>query len=254
MAGRVSDKVALITGGGSGLGAADCLLLAREGAHVVVTDIDPEAAHVANRIGERAIFLQQDVSSEAAWLSTLAEVRSRFGRLDILVNNAGIGLDADIEQTTLEMFRRAAAIMSEGVFLGCKHAIPLMRESGGGSIVNIASTATHLGYSGAFAYSAAKGSVRAMTKATAVYCQDKGYRIRCNSVHPGSIETPLERRIYGLAGEVVQVPPGVLPPGARGAAEDVAELVLFLASDAARFITGAEYLIDNGATIRPEHP
>jgi 3(or 17)beta-hydroxysteroid dehydrogenase len=141
--------------------------------------------------------------------------------------------------------------MTDGVFLGCKHAIPLMNKQDGGSIINMSSTGALLGYPIFFAYSAAKGAVRAMTKSVAVMCQEKGYKIRCNSVHPGSIETPMVQTAEGRLDRPKDIPDGVLPPGTPGHPKDVAALVLFLASDESRFITGAELVVDNGVTIRP---
>ena len=250
--GRVEGKVALVTGGGSGLGAADCRRLAEEGARVVVSDINLAAAQaVAESIGPAASAIQHDVSSEADWQTAVAEVKRRFGGLHVLVNNAGIVVVADPEETTLEQFRKVQAVMSEGVFLGCKYAIPLMAKSGGGSIINMSSTASHLGYPPFFAYSAAKGAVRSMTKSIAIHCQQKGYGIRCNSVHPGSIETPMVQGAMGRPGEEQQVPEGVLPAGTIGHPKDIANLVLYLASDESRFVTGAEFLIDNGLTVTP---
>lgn len=250
--GRVEGKVALVTGGGSGLGAADCRRLAEEGARVVVSDINLAAAQaVAESIGPAALAIQHDVSSEADWQTVVAEVERRFGGLHILVNNAGIVVVADPEETTLEQFRKVQAVMSEGVFLGCKYAIPLIARSGGGSIINMSSTASHLGYPPFFAYSAAKGAVRSMTKSIAIHCQQKNYKIRCNSVHPGSIETPMIQGAMGRPGEEQNVPEGVLPAGAIGHPRDVANMVLYLASDESRFVTGAEFLIDNGLTITP---
>lgn len=250
--GRVAGKVALVTGGGSGLGAADCALLAHEGATVVVTDVDLAAAEaVATRIGGSAVAYALDVASEEAWIAVIGEIGGRFGRLDILVNNAGVVDMADFEECTLERYRRVNAVMSEGVFLGCKHAAPLMNRNDGGSIVNMSSTGALLGYPIFFAYSAAKGAVRSLTKSVAVACQQKGYKIRCNSVHPGSIETPMVQLASGRVGTEQPVAAGVLPPGANGAPIDVAHLVLFLASDESRFVTGAEFVIDNGITIRP---
>ena len=250
--GRVEGKVALVTGGGSGLGAADCRRLAEEGAKVAVSDVNLEAAQkVASEIGESAIALRHDVASEEDWKAVLAEVESRFGGLHVLVNNAGIVVVADPEETTLEQFRKVQAVMSEGVFLGCKYAIQLMAKSGGGSIINMSSTASHLGYPPFFAYSAAKGAVRSMTKSIAIHCQQKGYGIRCNSVHPASIETPMIQGAMGRPGQEQAVPDGVLPSGAIGAPKDVANLILYLASDESRFVTGSEILIDNGLIITP---
>ena len=248
--GRVEGKVALVTGGGSGLGAADCELLAAEGATVIVTDVRHEAAQaVADRIGGIAMAL--DVASESNWQQVIAAIDARFGRLDVLVNNAGVVVVADLEQTSLEQFRWVNAIMNEGVFLGCKYAIPLMNKGSGGSIINMSSTGALLGYPVFFAYAAAKGAVRSMTKSIAIMCQEKGYKIRCNSVHPGAIETPMVQQASGRPGEEQAVPEGVLPAGAVGHPRDVASMVLYLASDESRFVTGAEFVIDNGLIIRP---
>jgi 3(or 17)beta-hydroxysteroid dehydrogenase len=250
--GRVKGKVALVTGGGSGLGKADCEVLAQEGAIVVVTDIKLDAARqVANAIGGGAVALALDVASESSWIVTIKAIEERFGQLDILVNNAGVVLSADVEETTLEQYRWVNSVMSEGVFLGCKHAIGLMKNNGGGSIINISSTGALLGYPIFFAYSAAKGAVRAMTKSVAVMCQEKGYNIRCNSVHPGSIETPMVQQAEGRTGIEQHIPDGVLRPGQCGAPKDVAAMVLFLASDESRFVTGSEFVVDNGVTVRP---
>lgn len=251
MTGRVAGKIALVTGGGSGLGAADCTILAREGATVVVTDVSLDSAQrVADRIGNGAVAMALDVSSEEAWLAVVADIDRRFGRLDVLVNNAGIVQMADCEDVTLEQYRRVNAIMNEGVFLGCKHALPLLKRSESASIINMSSTGALLGYPIFFAYSAAKGAVRSMTKSIAIMCQDKGYPIRCNSVHPGAIETPMVQEAEGRVGQEQPVATGVLPAGAKGAPEDVANMILFLASDESRFVTGAELVIDNAVTIR----
>jgi 3(or 17)beta-hydroxysteroid dehydrogenase len=250
--GRVQGKVALVTGGASGLGAADSAALAREGATVIVTDVNLASAQkVADEIGNGAIAFALDVSSEEQWTAVMAEIDTRFGRLDVLVNNAGVVLNADVEDTSLEKFRWVNSIMTDGVFLGMKHAIPLMNKGDGGSIINMSSVGALLGYPIYFAYSAAKGAVRSMTKSVAVMAQVKGYKIRCNSVHPGAIETPMVQQAEGRPGQVQEIPPGVLPFGTPGHPDDVAALVVFLASDESRFITGAELVIDNGVTIRP---
>jgi 3(or 17)beta-hydroxysteroid dehydrogenase len=250
--GRVDGKVALVTGGGSGLGKADCLLLAAEGAKVIVSDINLAAAQaVAAEIGANAIAIAHDVASEESWKSAIAQAEASFGGLNILVNNAGIVVLADPEETTLEQFRRANAVMSEGVFLGCKYAIPLMAKSGGGSIINMSSTASHLGYPIFFAYTAAKGAVRAMTKSIAIHCQTKNYGIRCNSIHPAAIETPMIQFAEGRVGQENKIAEGVLPADSVGAPKDVANLVLYLASDESRFVNAAEILIDNALIVSP---
>ncbi len=251
--GRVAGKIALVTGAASGLGRADAIALVREGARVVITDINESAGREleralnAQRAGS-ALFLQQDVASEERWQEVLAATRQHFGALHILVNNAGMVVIGNPETTPLEVFRRHLTVMAESVFLGCKYGIALMRESGGGSIINMCSTATHLGYPVFYAYSAAKGAVRSMTKAIAVHCQTNGYGIRCNSIHAGAIETPMvvqASRELGLELSAYEKMPGGL-----GKPEDVAHLVVFLAADESRHINGAELLIDNALTIQ----
>ena len=255
MAQRVAGKIALVTGGGSGLGKADSLLLAAEGATVYVADInDAGAAAVVEAItaaGGTAHALHLDVSSEESWRTAYAEIERAHGRLDVLVNNAGIVIVADPESTTTEQWDRAMGIMARGVFFGCKFGLPLLAKSKSGSIINISSTASHFGYAPFFAYAAAKGAVRSMSKSIAAHCQDKGYPVRVNTLHPSAIETPMIQTAEGRLGQDHDIPEGVLPFGAVGSPKDVANLVLFLASDESRFLTGGEYLIDNGLAIRP---
>jgi 3(or 17)beta-hydroxysteroid dehydrogenase len=249
---RLKGKVALVTGGASGLGKADCEQFVAEGAFVFITDIDGDkAAALAGELGDQAAGLKHDVGSEDDWKAVYGEIEQRFGRLDILVNNAGIVVVADPEETTLDQYERVMRVMSASVFLGCKHGLPLLAKSQSASIINMSSVASHIGYPPFFAYSAAKGAVRSMSKSIAVHCQDKGYPVRVNTVHPSSIETPMVQSAEGRAGQENAIPDGVLPPGAVGAPRDVANLLVFLASDEARFLTGGEYIVDNGMTIRP---
>jgi 3(or 17)beta-hydroxysteroid dehydrogenase len=248
--GRLDGKVALITGAASGLGKADAILLAGEGAAVVLTDINQAGEAVAADIrksGGKALFLVQDVRDEAQWAATVARTEQEFGGIDVLVNNAGIVIVATPEQTTLEQFRFANAVMAEGVFLGCKHVIPALRRRGGGSIINMSSIASHLGYPVFFAYTAAKGAVRSMTKSIAVYCQMNRFNIRCNSIHASSIDTPM---VAQALKELGMSPPGPDDPVGVGRPEDVASLVLFLASDESRFINGTEMVIDNALSVQ----
>ena len=249
--GRVDGKVALITGAASGLGRADADVLAREGATVVLTDINENAGKAAaesiREAGGKATFMLLDVADEKQWQEIIASVRKEHGRLDVLVNNAGLVIMGGPEECSLEAFRKQNAVMSEGVFLGCKHALALMHESGGGSIINMSSTASHLGYPIFFAYSAAKGAVRAMSKALAIHCQMSGYQIRVNSLHPGAIDTPM---IDQTTSELGLDNKEDISPVGLGQPEDVANVVLFLASDESRFVNGTEILIDNALTIQ----
>jgi 3(or 17)beta-hydroxysteroid dehydrogenase len=249
--GRVEGQVALITGGASGLGRADAEILAREGARVVLTDINDDAGEAAAESiragGGQASYLHHDVSDEAQWQAVIAAIKDQHGQLHTLVNNAGVAVVETIEQCTLESFHRQNAIMSDGVFLGCKHALPLMSESGGGSIINMSSIASHLGFPIFFAYSAAKGAVRAMSKAIAVHCQINGYHIRVNSIHPGAIDTPM---IDKTASDLGMDDKTAISPVGLGRPEDVANVVLFLASDESRFVSGTEIIIDNTLSIQ----
>ena len=252
MSKRLAGKTALITGAASGLGKADAWALAEEGAAVVISDIDPSgedlAAEIAAKTGAQTAFMEQDVADEARWSEVMETIEKDFGGLNVLVNNAGIVIVATPESTTLEQFRKANAVMSESVFLGCRAAIPLMKASGGGSIINMSSVASHLGYPVFFAYTAAKGAVRAMTKSIAVHCQMNGYNIRCNSVHPSSIQTPMIAQAHAELG--IDPADAAAAPAGIGAPRDVANLVVFLASDESQFINGSEITIDNCLTIQ----
>lgn len=250
--GRVEGKVALITGAAQGLGLADAKVLAGEGAMVVMTDIkdaEGEAAAAAIReTGGKAAYLHHDASSEDSWKSLIQGIGEKYGRLDVLVNNAGLVQMAGPEDCTLESFRLHNSVMNEGVFLGCKHAISLMKESGGGSIINMSSIASHLGYPIYFAYSAAKGAVRSMSKAVAVHCQMNGYNIRVNSLHPGAIDTPMIDQTASELG--IEDKQNLSPVVGLGQPEDVANVVLFLASDESKYVNGSEIVIDNCLSIQ----
>ncbi len=247
--GRVSGKVALVTGAASGLGKADATRLVEEGAKVVITDINEAAGrefewHLNAERPNSAHFMTQDVSNETRWQEVFAETRKRFGGLHVLVNNAGMVVIGTPESATLEQFHAHLRVMTDSVFLACKYGIPLMKESGGGSIINMCSTATHLGYPVFYAYSAAKGAVRSMTKSIAVHCQMNHYNVRCNSIHAGAIDTPMVVQATSELG--MQMSMYDQTPVGLGKAADVANLVLYLASDESRFINAAEILIDNG--------
>ena len=249
--GRLEGKSCLISGGAKGLGAAQARLFAREGARVAVGDIlDSEAARLVDEIagsGADSLFVRLDVTSEAGWESAVDAVMERFGSLDVLVNNAGIYNRALVEETTLDEWERVMEVNTTGVFLGTKHAIPAMRRSGGGSIVNMSSVAGLVGSRTQTVYNASKGAVRLLTKSTAVQYAPDG--IRANSVHPGVIETDMLREV--LRNEDERATRIALTPIPRfGTPEDVAHGVLFLASDEASYVTGSELVIDGGLTVQ----
>jgi NAD(P)-dependent dehydrogenase (short-subunit alcohol dehydrogenase family) len=259
MPGQVQGKVALVTGGASGIGAAVSELLAREGAAVAVTDIDdlrgPEVVARIKKAGHEAIFLHQDVTSEPGWREVVAEVEKRLGRLDILVSNAGIGIAVpSIVDMSLEDWRRQTAINLDGVFLSVKHCLPAMRKTGGGSIIMMSSLAGLRGAAGLSGYCATKGGVRLFAKAIAMECASAGDGIRVNSVHPGIIDTPIWGKIPTEAagsGRNAPIDPEeraklATPLGRAGQAEEIASGVLFLASDASSYVTGTELVIDGG--------
>jgi len=245
---RVKDKTVMVTGAASGVGREDALLLAREGARVVLTDINEDAGRaVAKEIGAAAIFIRQDISSEPDWAAVIAAARERFGKLDALVNNAAILKMGTIEDTTLDDWRTVHRINADGYFLGCKYAVAAMKQTGGGSIVNMSSVAALTGMPMVCAYSGAKGSVAALTRSVAVHCRLNGYRIRCNSIHPDGILTPMT---LGFLGNDVERLRLENDPASRFCdPKDVANLVLFLISDESRFINGAALTIDNAQIV-----
>lgn len=247
--GRLTGKVAIVTGALTGLGAADVELMAQEGATVVFTGRHPaRGREMADGI-PNTVFLEHDVRDEARWKEVIAETVKRFGGLHVLVNNAGFVRIGDIEECTLDDFRQHQQVMLEGAFLGCKYAIPAMAKSGGGSIINVASVAGIKGTSSIPAYSAAKAGLMGLTRSIAVHCQEKGYRIRVNVIAPGAHDTPMtQKAIAELSSDDASV--AHLQALGQGRPIDVAYLVTFLASDESRQITGAVMVIDNGETIK----
>jgi 3(or 17)beta-hydroxysteroid dehydrogenase len=246
---RVEGKVCIITGAASGIGREDAMLLAREGAKVVLTDLNEEAGRqAAAEIGANALFIRHDIASESDWQNVIKTTVEHFGRLDVLVNNAAILALGSIEDTTLELWQKVQKINGEGYFLGCKYAIQAMKETGGGSIINMSSVAA-LGAMPMFcAYSASKGAVAAMTRSIALHCKQQGYRIRCNSVHPDGVNTPMTQALAG--GQ--PIPQEALdqdPMNRMAAPRDIANVVLFLATDESRFVNGAEIRVDNAQLI-----
>ena len=248
---RLEGKVALITGGARGQGAAEAMLFAREGAKVVVADVlDREGMAVAAEIAElggEALYVHLDVSSETDWRQAVDTTVSSYGKLDILINNAAIWRGGNVADTSSEEWDRVLAINAKGVFLGTKLAIPQMRNAGGGSIVNISSTAGLVGSRTSTAYSASKGAVRLLTKSTAVQYGAEG--IRANSIHPGPIDTAMGDQVWPDAGSREEtIERTVLKR--LGTPDDIANGALFLASDESSFMTGSELVIDGGLTAQ----
>ena len=252
---RVKNKVAIVTGGGGGLGRAAASLLAGEGATIVITDVDEnaikEAAEEINSRRGKAIFLRHDVTSEGEWKEVINKTMVEFGRLDILVNNAGVIIYKKIEDTSLAEWRQLMSVNLDGVFLGTKSAIAAMKKTGGGSIINIASVAGLIGNPDAAAYHASKGGVRSFSRAAAIECSKAGYdyNIRINSIYPGVMETKMADDLK-LDENKYRTALGWHAMGHFGEPMDVAYGVLYLASDESKFLTGSEIVIDGGWTAR----
>lgn len=257
MTGRVAGSVAIVSGGASGIGRSSAIRLAAEGATVMVTDIDDdmgtETVALIEQAGGTAQFMTHDVADEAAWQDVVAKTVANGGGLDILVNNAGIAIGGSIVDMELADWQRQQAINLDGVFLGCKHAIPAMRDSGGGSIINMSSVAGLRGSARLAAYNATKGGVRLFTKGVALECAQNQWNVRVNSVHPGIINTPIWGKINPAmqTEEAPQLDPAALatmavPSGVLGTPENIADAVLFLASDDSTYVTGTEVVVDGG--------
>ena len=256
MSGRVSGKLALVTGAAQGLGRAHCTYLAREGARVLCTDMNANgAAETAAQINAEmgsgtAYSLQHDVTSQHDWAAAIDAARDQLGGLSVLVNNAGIGVNGNIETCTFEDWRRAFAVNVDSAFLGCQAALPLMKDHQPGSIINISSIAGLIASDTMPAYNASKAAIWMLSKSVALYCAKRGWDIRSNSVHPTFVDTPILDGIGQKAGLEKDVIMGKLarqiPLGRVGEPVDIAMGVVYLASDESRFMTGAELKLDGG--------
>jgi 3alpha(or 20beta)-hydroxysteroid dehydrogenase len=245
VSGRLDGKVALVSGGSRGMGAATVRRLHAEGAHVVAGDIlDDDGKALADELGDRVRYVHLDVTSEEDWQSAVEQTEREFGKLDVLVNNAGILKFNEIANTPLEEFRLVLDVNLAGVFLGMKTAIPAMKRAGGGSIVNLSSTEGLGATVFCGAYTASKFGVRGITKVAALEYGGDG--IRCNSLHPGGIDTPMTREVMDEQGRKYVA--GKVPLKRMGTAEDVANVVTFLAGDESSYCNGGEFVVDGGVT------
>ena len=257
MAGRVEGKIALMTGGASGLAKASAEMFVAEGGKVVIADIDEAGGKaVADSLGEAGAFVGLDVTQEQDWIDAFAAAKDRFGGVHVLLNSAGIGWTQPVTEIALEDWRKVHAIDLDGVFLGCKHGVPAIAETiaenvGGsakGSIVNISSIAGNIAGHNMAAYNSAKAAVRHLSKSVALHCCRQGYEIRCNSVHPTFVDTPIldtHRERFG-AEEAMRKLARQVPIGRVGEPKEVAYAILFLASDESSYTTGSELLVDGG--------
>lgn len=260
---NIKNKVALITGASSGIGKATANLLAQEGAIVIVADIDEaqgkEVTHSISEKGFIADFLKLDVTDESSWINAYRFITDKYHQLNILMNNAGIAFGGSVTEVSLQDWRRLMAVNLDGVFLGTKHAIPIMQKSDGGSIVNVSSAAGIVGSSTAAAYCASKGGVRLFTKAVALECALAKNNIRVNSVHPGPVATPMFEKgptwndfvneMGGLEGAWAKIAEST-PLGRVAEPQEIANAILFLASDLSSYMTGSEIIIDGGFTAQ----
>ncbi len=251
--GRCNDRIALVTGGASGIGAAAARLLAAQGARVMIADRDAEkGVKVAREIGAAAQSVRLDVADAASWEAAVAATLEAFGGWTVLVNSAGILRHGSIESESLEDWRQIMEINVKGTWRGCKLAVAHMKEAGG-SIVNLSSIAGIEAGSDLCAYSVSKGAVRLLTKSIALYCADRGWQVRCNSVHPGIIETPMLHTYFAEQPDPEAERAAwdqVMPLGIRGEPEDIGHMIVYLASDESRLVTGAEMVVDGGAMAR----
>ncbi len=250
----LKGKVALVTGGAKGMGASHCRLLAERGAAVIIADVDPSGEKLAAELraeGRHAHFTHLDVTSESSWTQVVDDALAAHGKVDILVNNAGVVVLKPVEDCTPEEFDFVFNVNIKGVFLGCKHIIPKMKDHGG-SVINMSSMCGVRAHADLAAYNAAKAAVTHLTKSVALHYARQGYGIRCNSVHPGAVHTPILDKV------MAQVEDGQAlynswvathPVGRLGKPEEISAIVLYLASDESAFATGAEFRIDGGSSL-----
>ncbi|WEV72316.1 glucose 1-dehydrogenase [Bifidobacterium sp. ESL0790] len=247
MSDRLNGKVALISGGASGIGLAIAKRFASEGAKVALGDINAESGEkVAAEIGDNAMFVTLDVTKEEMWEAAFKAVIEKFGKVNVVVNNAGIAIGNNIEDIPLEQWNKVVAINGTGMMLGTKHGIKNIKNYGGGSIINMSSIEGFIGEPFNLAYDFTKGGVRIMSKSAALYCAEKKYDIRVNTIHPGYIHTPMVDTHPGL----VKLEESKTPMGHLGQAQDIANMALFLASDESSFATGSEFVVDGGYTAQ----
>ncbi len=250
MADRLAGKTALISGGASGIGAETGRRMAAEGANVVLADLQTELGdEVAREIGPAARFVELDVTQEDAWQRAVAEAESHFGSLQVLMNSAGISLPGAIDMIDFAHWRKTMSVNADGVFLGCKAGVEALQRGGGGAIINVSSTWGIRAGSLFPAYGASKAAVRMLTKSVALRCAEAGWNIRCNSIHPGAIETPMVTPYIESSPDpdAARAALGSAHPMNRlGQPEEIAMLAVFLASDECTFMTGAEIAVDGG--------
>jgi len=253
---RLEGKIAVITGAASGIGLAFARAFAAEGATVYLADVSTEAGEkAAAEIGRSASFARLDVTKQGDWDALAATIGSQRGRLDVLVNNAGLGLGGSVEDCTDDVWNATLAVNVTGVFLGCRTMMPLLKRSNGASIINVSSIFGIVGDQLTVAYSASKGAVRALTKSAALHCAGMNPPVRVNSVHPGFVMTPMVEQAAtqmpaDLAEQYMARTVGLVPLGRIAAPDELTGVAVFLASDEALYVTGAEYVVDGGFTAR----
>ncbi|RDV13316.1 SDR family NAD(P)-dependent oxidoreductase [Pontibacter diazotrophicus] len=257
---KLENKVALITGAAQGIGAESALRMAEEGALVIIADLSEElgikTVDLIKSKGGKADFIKIDVTKEEEWINGIAEIKSKYGALHILVNNAGIGRPSPITEMSYETFRLVFAINLDGMFLGMKHAIPLMTQSNGGSIINLSSTASKKAYANMSAYCASKAGLAHLTKVAALECAQNRTGIRVNSIHPGIIETPAWDSLGALNGadpstkiDLDQMAEATVALGYKGKPKDIANAIIYLASEESSYVTGSELTVDGGQAL-----